>query len=105
MATPDHANRPLSPRALLWLVAIGFFMQTLDSTIVNTALPAMARSLGESPLRMQMVVVAYALTMAVIIPASGWLADRFGTQRIFLLAIVLFTLGSAACAASAASIS
>ena len=100
MATPDHANRPLSPRALLWLVAIGFFMQTLDSTIVNTALPAMARSLGESPLRMQMVVVAYALTMAVIIPASGWLADRFGTQRIFLLAIVLFTLGSAACAAS-----
>jgi len=75
-------------------------MQTLDSTIVNTALPAMARSLGESPLRMQMVVVAYALTMAVIIPASGWLADRFGTQRIFLLAIVLFTLGSAACAAS-----
>ena len=89
-----------SPRALLWLVAIGFFMQTLDSTIVNTALPSMARSLGESPLRMQAVVVAYALTMAVIIPASGWLADRFGTQRIFLLAIVLFTLGSAACAAS-----
>ena len=100
MATPDHANRPLSPRALLWLGAIGLFRQTLDSTIVNTALPAMARSLGESPLRMQMVVVAYALTMAVIIPASGWLADRFGTQRIFLLAIVLFTLGSAACAAS-----
>lgn len=88
------------PRALLWLVAIGFFMQTLDSTIVNTALPTMARSLGESPLRMQMVVVAYALTMAVVIPATGWLADRFGTQRIFLLAIVLFTAGSAACAAA-----
>jgi EmrB/QacA subfamily drug resistance transporter len=86
---------------LLWLVAIGFFMQTLDSTIVNTALPAMARSLHESPLRMQAVVVAYALTMAVVIPATGWLADRFGTQRIFLLAIALFTLGSGACAASA----
>ena len=101
MTSPSSASpRYTSPRALLWLVAIGFFMQTLDSTIVNTALPSMARSLGESPLRMQAVVVAYALTMAVVIPASGWLADRFGTQRIFLLAIVLFTLGSAACAAS-----
>ena len=91
---------PDNPRFLLWLVAVGFFMQTLDSTIVNTALPAMARSLQQSPLHMQAVVVAYSITMAAIIPATGWLADRFGTQRIFLLAIVLFTLGSAACAAS-----
>ena len=84
---PAAAPTPTAnPRILLWLVAIGFFMQTLDSTIVNTALPAMARSLGESPLRMQAVVVAYALTMAVIIPATGWLADRFGTRHIFLLA-------------------
>lgn len=87
--------------ALLWLVAMGFFMQTLDATIVNTALPAMARSLGESPLRMQAVVVSYALTMALVIPASGWLAERVGTQRVFLLAIGLFGAGSAACAASA----
>ena len=92
---------PANPRALLWLVATGMFMQLLDSTIVNTALPAMARSLGESPLHMQAVVVAYALTMAVVIPATGWLADRFGTQRVYLLAISLFTLGSVACAASA----
>ncbi|QTD46463.1 multidrug transporter subunit MdtD [Ottowia testudinis] len=94
------ATASSSPRMLLWLVAIGFFMQTLDSTIVNTALPSMARSLGESPLRMQAVVVSYALTMAVVIPATGWLADRFGTQRIFLLAVALFTLGSGACAAA-----
>ena len=67
---------------LLWLVGVGFFMQTLDTTIVNTALPAMARSLGESPLRMQSVVVAYALTMAMLIPASGWLADRLGMRRV-----------------------
>ncbi|MDO4682308.1 MAG: multidrug transporter subunit MdtD [Lautropia sp.] len=92
---------PSHPRALLWLVALGFFMQALDGTIVNTALPGMARDLGESPLRMQAVVVSYVLTMAVIIPASGWLADRFGTRRIFLGAILLFTVGSAACAASA----
>jgi EmrB/QacA subfamily drug resistance transporter len=89
-----------SPKLLLWLVAIGFFMQTLDSTIVNTALPAMARSLGERPLRMQSVVVAYALTMAMLIPASGWLADRFGTRRVYFTAIATFVLGSLCCAFS-----
>ncbi|BEP50913.1 MULTISPECIES: multidrug transporter subunit MdtD [Variovorax] len=87
-------------KSLLWLVAIGFFMQTLDATIINTALPAMAASLGESPLRMQSVVVAYALTMAMLIPASGWIADRFGTRRVFFSAIVLFVVGSVLCALS-----
>jgi EmrB/QacA subfamily drug resistance transporter len=87
-------------KSLLWLVAVGFFMQTLDATIINTALPAMAASLGESPLRMQSVVVAYSLTMAMLIPASGWIADRFGTRRIFFSAIVLFVAGSIACALS-----
>ncbi|MDO5102891.1 MAG: multidrug transporter subunit MdtD [Lautropia sp.] len=85
-------------KPLLWLVAIGFFMQTLDGTIVNTALPSMAAALGESPLSMQAVVVSYMLTMAAVIPASGWLAERFGTRNVFCLAICLFTLGSAACA-------
>ncbi|OUM00210.1 multidrug transporter subunit MdtD [Variovorax sp. JS1663] len=87
-------------KSLLWLVAVGFFMQTLDATIINTALPAMAASLGESPLRMQSVVVAYSLTMAMLIPASGWIADRFGTRRVFFAAIVLFVIGSVACALS-----
>lgn len=87
-------------RMLPWLVAIAFFMQTLDGSILNTALPAMARDLGESPLRMQSVVVAYLLTVALLIPASGWLADRFGTQRVFVAAILLFSLGSLLCALS-----
>ena len=87
-------------KKLLWLVAIGFFMQTLDATIVNTALPGMAHSLGESPLRMQAVVVAYALTTALLIPASGWIADRFGTCIIYVTAMALFVLGSVACALS-----
>ena len=68
-----------SPQALtimLWLVATGFFMQTLDSTIVNTALPAMATSLGELPLRMQSVVIAYSLTMAVMISSPGEVFTR-----------------------------
>lgn len=89
-----------SSNPLLWLVAVGFFMQTLDATIVNTALPAMARSLGESPLRMQSVIVAYTLTMAMLIPATGWLADRFGTRRVYLTAIALFVIGSLTCALS-----
>jgi EmrB/QacA subfamily drug resistance transporter len=93
--TKKRINNPL-----LWLVALGVFMQMLDSTIVNTALPSMAEGLGESPLRMQSVVIAYALTMAMLIPASGWLADRFGTRRVFFSAIALFTFGSMLCAYS-----
>lgn len=64
-------------------MAFGFFMQSLDTTIVNTALPSMANSLGESPLHMHMVVVSYVLTVAVMLPASGWLADRVGVRNIF----------------------
>src|ERR1700741_4654098 len=97
-ATSGPSARSLT--VMLWLVATGFFMQTLDSTIVNTALPAMAKSLGELPLRLQSVVIAYALTMAMLIPASGWLADRYGLRRAFMSAIVLFVIGSALCAAS-----
>ena len=89
-----------SQKVLLWLVAVGFFMQTLDATIVNTALPAMAQSLGERPLRMQSVVVAYSLAMAMLIPASGWVADRFGARRVYFLAIVFFVAGSVFCALS-----
>ena len=91
---------PATKRLLPWVVAIAFFMQTLDGTILNTTLPTIAKDLGESPLRMQSVVIAYMLTVALFIPASGWLADRFGTRRAFLSAIVLFSLGSLLCALS-----
>ena len=89
-----------SLRPMLWLVATAAFMQMLDTTIVNTALPSMAIGLGESPLRMQAVVASYALAVAMVIPASGWLADKFGTRQVFLAAVVLFSLGSLACAMS-----
>lgn len=92
--TPSYT----SLRPLLWLVSLAIFMQMLDSTIVNTALPAMARSLGESPLQMQSVVFSYALAVAMFIPASGWVADRYGTRRTFLVAVIVFTLGSLLCA-------
>ncbi|MBS9443116.1 multidrug transporter subunit MdtD [Photorhabdus heterorhabditis] len=85
---------------LPWIAAIAFFMQALDATILNTALPAIAESLEHSPLAMQSAVVSYTLTVALLIPVSGWLADRFGTRRIFILAVSLFSLGSLACALS-----
>ena len=91
---------PDSTRWQLWIVAFGFFMQSLDTTIVNTALPSMAQSLGESPLHVHMVIVSYVLTVAVMLPASGWLADKVGVRNIFFTAIVLFTLGSLFCALS-----
>ncbi|WP_275545539.1 multidrug transporter subunit MdtD [Pseudomonas sp. Marseille-Q0931] len=91
---------PRTARLLPWIVAIAFFMQTLDGTILNTALPAMAADLNEDPLRMQSVVIAYMLTVALLIPTSGWIADRFGTRRIFFGAIALFSLGSLLCAIS-----
>ncbi|WP_107312825.1 DHA2 family efflux MFS transporter permease subunit [Burkholderia metallica] len=93
-------SREPTHSALLWIVAAAFFMQSLDTTIVNTALPSIAQSLHASPLAMQPVVVVYTLTMAMLTPASGWLADRFGTRRVFSLAILVFVLASIGCAAS-----
>ena len=102
MTADTAAPAPLAPHKerLLWLVAIAFFLQSLDATILNTALPAMARSLNQSPLKMQSVIVAYSLTTAMLIPASGWLADRLGTKRVFGWAIAMFVLGSVLCALS-----
>lgn len=87
-------------RLLVLLVSIGFFMQGLDSSIVNTALPAMAKDLNESPLQMHSVIVAYVLAMATCIPLSGWLADRFGARNTYFSAIVIFTLASFGCGMS-----
>jgi EmrB/QacA subfamily drug resistance transporter len=86
--------------ALLWIVAAGFFMQSLDTTIVNTALPSIATSLHVAPLAMQPIIIAYTLTMAMLTPASGWLADRFGTRRVYFVAILIFVLGSICCASA-----
>ena len=85
---------------LPWIAAMAFFMQALDATILNTALPDIARSLNHSPLAMQSAVISYTLTVALLIPVSGWLADRFGTRRVFIIAVILFSLGSLLCAFS-----
>ncbi len=72
-------------------------MEQLDSTIITTAIPDMARSLGSTALRMNLAVTTYVLTLAVFIPVSGWFADRFGARRIFVLALIVFTTGSVLC--------
>lgn len=91
---------PQIKKVLPWIVAIAFFMQSLDATILNIALPSMAYDLNVSPLNMESAVIAYMLTVALIIPICGWVSDRFGTQKIFFVAVALFSLGSIACAAS-----
>jgi EmrB/QacA subfamily drug resistance transporter len=79
------------------VVACAMFMQNLDSTVIATALPTIAHSLGESPLRLNVAITCYLLSLAVFIPISGWTADRFGARRVFSGAIVVFTLGSIGC--------
>ncbi len=105
VSTTAYSAAPPSPpavppevrRYLPWLVAVALFMENLDVTIVNTAVPTMAASLAVAPLSLRGVLTSYTLSLAVFIPISGWLADRFGTKRVFNLAIVLFMLGSLLC--------
>ena len=84
-------------RFLPWVVATALFMEQLDSTIVNTAVPSIAASLHVTPLSLKAVVASYILSLAVCIPVSGWIADRYGTRRVFATAIAIFTLSSVFC--------
>ena len=97
MSVPEQTLTPTSRRLLPWLVAVAFFMQSLDTTILNTAVPGIARALGVAPLSMKAVLATYTLSLAVFIPVSGWMANRFGTRRVFAGAIGLFTAGSLLC--------
>jgi EmrB/QacA subfamily drug resistance transporter len=95
-ASPSASSKRLLP----WLVAVAFFMESLDTTILNTAVPAISEALKVAPLSMKSVLASYTLSLAVFIPISGWMADRFGTRRVFASAIGLFTLGSFLCGIS-----
>jgi EmrB/QacA subfamily drug resistance transporter len=79
------------------IVAVALFMETMDSTIIATSLPAIAADLAEDPIALKLALTSYLLSLAVFIPVSGWMADRFGARTVFRAAIVVFTLGSAAC--------
>jgi len=101
IAPPSSPNPSEAAKRLLpWLVAVAFFMESLDTTILNTAVPAISSALGVAPLSMKAVLASYTLSLAVFIPISGWMADRFGTRRVFASAIGIFTLGSLLCGIS-----
>jgi EmrB/QacA subfamily drug resistance transporter len=87
-------------RGVALLVAGAFFMENLDGTIIATAAPRMAGSLGVRPVDLNIVITAYLLTLSVFIPVSGWLADRFGARTVFGTAIAVFTVASGLCAIS-----
>ena len=95
-SVPSQTSKQLLP----WLVAVAFFMESLDTTILNTAVPAISHALNVPPLNMKAVLASYTLSLAVFIPISGWMADRFGTRRVFASAIGIFTLGSLLCGIS-----
>jgi EmrB/QacA subfamily drug resistance transporter len=99
---PGIQARPTetAKRLLPWLVAVGLFMESLDTTILNTAVPTIAHALKVPPLSMKAVLASYTLSLAVFIPISGWMANRFGTRRVFASAIGTFTLGSLLCGIS-----
>jgi EmrB/QacA subfamily drug resistance transporter len=93
---PTQSRKQLLP----WLVAVAFFMESLDTTILNTAVPTIALALKVAPLSMKAVLASYTLSLAVFIPISGWMANRFGTRRVFASAIGIFTAGSVLCGIS-----
>lgn len=99
MNEPSPASAEF-PRAMALLVAGAFFMEILDATIITPAIPLIAGSFGIDPVGVSVAISAYLVTVAVLIPASGWMADRFGPRPVFASAIAIFTLASIGCAAS-----
>ena len=91
------ASRFSASRIAAMVVAAAFFMEGLDSSIISTSLPQMASSFGVSPSQMSAAITSYLVSLAIFIPISGWVADRFGARKVFCLAIVLFTIGSVMC--------
>src|SRR3984957_5477173 len=82
------------------IVAVALFMENMDSTVIATSLPAIARDIGSSPLELKLAITSYLLALAIFIPASGWMADRFGARPVFRTAIAVFMVGSIGCALS-----
>jgi EmrB/QacA subfamily drug resistance transporter len=97
IAPPTKRPDPRRGHLVALIVACAFFMQNLDGTVIATALPTMARAFGAEPTRMNVALTSYLLSLAVFIPSSGWVADRFGARGVFRAAIVIFTLASVLC--------
>lgn len=100
MKTSQIENIETTKKILPLILATAIFMQMLDSTILNTSLPSIAKDLNESPLNMQNAIISYVLTLALFMPVSGFLADKFGTKKVFIISLILFSLGSLLCSLS-----
>jgi len=87
-------------RTLPLVLAVALFMEQMDSTVIATSLPAIAEDIGTNPVTLKLALTTYLVAVAIFIPVSGWMADRFGAKRIFRLALAIFVLGSIACAVS-----
>jgi EmrB/QacA subfamily drug resistance transporter len=94
------ARALIKSRTVPLIVATALFMENLDSTVIATSLPKIAQDLGTSPIHLKLALTSYLLALAIFIPASGWMADRFGARNVFRLAIAIFALGSIACGAA-----
>jgi len=100
MSESINTPNPSVKKFLPIILATAIFMQMLDSTVLNTSLPSIARELGESPMDMQNAIISYVLTLALFMPVSGFLADKFGTKKVFIFALIIFSAGSIFCAIS-----
>jgi len=99
-ANPAELNIETTKKVLPIILATSIFMQMLDSTILNTSITAIAKDLHESPLDMQNAIISYVLTLALFMPVSGFLSDKFGTKKVFIFALLLFSIGSLFCSLS-----
>ena len=91
-------KKNLTPQTMIpFIIALSFFMEGVDSTIINTAIPAMAHSLAVDPVDLKVALISYLLSLAIFIPISGWIADKFGSKRVFICALVIFTASSVWC--------
>src|SRR5260370_40093680 len=101
MPTDSGSDQP-SPPAMLAPLIVGcaLFMEMLDSTVISTALPAIAHSIREDPITLNLAITSYLLSLAVFVPISGWVADKYGARSVFRIAIVIFTIGSVLCGLS-----
>ncbi|MCC6205882.1 MAG: MFS transporter, partial [Hyphomicrobiales bacterium] len=87
-------------RTVPLILAVALFMENMDSTVISTALPAIAADIGTSPIALKLALTSYFVSLAIFIPVSSWLADRYGARKVFRIAICVFMIGSVFCAIS-----
>jgi EmrB/QacA subfamily drug resistance transporter len=90
-------KKQLNKKVIMWIISTSLFMEMMDSTIINTAIPEIAKSFQTNPVNLKFAITSYLLSLAVFIPISGWAADRYGTKTVFSTAISIFTIGSIFC--------